>query len=178
MPKEIERKFLIWENGRDYSEKALKLLYDTVDALRTSVLKDGKTIRQGYIPLDKAREFARRAGMNVNFEPYDARVRDMSGKYSLAIKGRGLISRDEMEKQIPKELFMEIWPMTEERRVGKKRLERHLGTNLVEFDVYTDGRDLIVAEVEVPSAKDLSRIPLLGKDISADPKYKNRNLAK
>jgi len=178
IPKEIEKKFLIWEDGKDYSEKALSFLYDTVASLRINVLANGEPIRQGYLPVGNAREIAERAEMNVNFEPMDARIRRKSGKYYLAMKGRGMTSREEVEKQIPMELFMDLWPLTEGRRVAKKRLERKLGSHKVEFDVYIDGRDLIVAEIEVPSEEHLYRIPQLGRDVSKDPKYKNRNLAK
>ena len=47
----------------------------------------------------------------------------------------------------------------------------------VEFDVYTD-RDLIVAEIEVPSLDMLASLPVLGKDVTEDKRYKNKNLAR
>ena len=46
-----------------------------------------------------------------------------------------------------------------------------------EIDVYTN-RDLIVAEVEVPTLKDAEKLSPLGKDVTTDKKYKNRSLAK
>ena len=51
------------------------------------------------------------------------------------------------------------------------------GNHIIEIDVYTD-RDLIVAEVEVGKVEELKEILAIGRDISDDPGYKNRNLAK
>jgi len=47
----------------------------------------------------------------------------------------------------------------------------------IEFDLYQD-RILLVAEFEVNNREDLKLLPILGKNVSEDPKYKNVNLAK
>ena len=45
------------------------------------------------------------------------------------------------------------------------------------FDMYKD-RDLIVAEVEFKSIKEAEGYQALGKDVTSESQFKNKNLAK
>ena len=49
---------------------------------------------------------------------------------------------------------------------------------IAEIDVYTDRQDLVIAEVEVPTKEIAYGLPALGKDITHDENYKNKNLAR
>ena len=66
------------------------------------------------------------------------------------------------------------------RRIEKFRLVKSyepIPELNVEFDVFIDGRDLVLGEIEVPSLETLKLLKPLGEDVSEEPKYKNKNLA-
>ncbi len=178
MAYEIEKKYLIRENGTDYATEALSQLYLSVQALIKDVLQNGKLIRQGYLPLEKGSELSDSLGMDVDFDPSEVRLRDKAGTfYFITLKGSGGLSRNELETEIGQDIFNEYWSETEGRRVEKVRLNRPFEGHTAEIDVYTD-RDLIVAEVEVPTIQDAERLSALGKDVTNNKAYKNKNLAK
>lgn len=173
----IERKYLIREEGLDYAKDALFQLYESVDSLIDDVYEHGKRIRQGYLPENIGMELATRLQMSVDFDPKEARLRDKDGKFYFTLKGEGGLSRSELETKITSKLFDKYWLGTEGRRIEKVRLKVPYRGHVVEIDVYTD-RDLIVAEVDVPTLADAERLVPLGKDVTKDSKYKNKNLAR
>jgi len=177
MGQEIEKKYLLREDGVDYATPYLLALYPSVDLLRQEVLDKGVPIKQGY--LADFRELADLVGFNGNFEPTEARLRVKFWEgFYFTLKGDGSVSRGEFEVGIDSDLFDRYWDKTARRRVEKVRLADEIGgVYTVEFDVYTD-RDLIVAEIEVPSLEMLAGLPVLGKDVTEDKKYKNKNLAR
>lgn len=177
MAVEIERKFLIREGGREYATPAFRALYPSVDALVEDARQRGTLIRGGYLPRLEGQAVARALAVP---EPADAdvyRLRDHGGRFVFAIKGRGHLARTEAEAAVPAGLFSRYWPATAGRRVEKRRLEVPLGRWTAEFDVFA-GHDLVLAEVEVSREEDLARLPVLGRDVSADPAYKNVALAR
>src|SRR3989344_173212 len=176
MGKEIEAKFLVKENGFIYTSLGIHSVYPTIYELIVDVNSNGKPIKQGYLPLDVGMTAAQEAGLIVDFTPDVARLREKAGKYFLTIKGKGDTARDELETKIDAAIFNTYWPKTEGQRVEKVRLEKTIDGYTAEIDVFTD-RDLILAEIEVNTEEELKRIPILGKDVSTDPKYKNNNLA-
>ncbi|MBS3166883.1 hypothetical protein J4403_01605 [Candidatus Woesearchaeota archaeon] len=106
------------------------------------------------------------------YEKYD------NSEYILTLKGSGGISRPEKNKNLEAKLFCEYWPKTKDKRIDKIRMEHPFKNNYsIEFDLYQD-RILLVAEFEVNNREDLKLLPILGKNVSEDPKYKNVNLAK
>jgi CYTH domain-containing protein len=177
MTKEIEKKYLIREDGTDHTTGALLSMYASVDELKHSVMTEGKTIRQGYIPLESGQELCKELGIFLDFLPTEARLRDKGGKKYFTLKGKGGLERNEAESDISDRLFNAYWPKTEGNRVEKVRLKRPCQGHSVEIDVYTD-RDLVVAEIEVPSLEEASRLEALGKDVTEDKSYKNKNLAR
>ena len=178
MPQEIERKFLLREGEVDYFlVDALAQVYPSVEALRYDVLANGEQINQGYLYSETGLQILKRMRLYLDFKPAEARLRDKAGKLTFTVKAAGGTSRGEMEAEIPQELFDEYWPLTAGARVEKVRLSKPYGNHIIEIDVYTD-RDLIVAEVEVGKVEELKEILAIGRDISDDPGYKNRNLAK
>ena len=177
MGKEIERKYLILEDGIDSSTPQLTQIYPSIDKLRADVHLRGNKIRQGYLDVKEGSRLAQIIDLEQDFEPTEARLRDKEGKLTFTLKGKGGLVRNESEQQIPRAIFDEYWPRTEGKRVEKVRLAIPYENFQLEIDVYTD-RNLIVAEIEVPSIEDAAKITTVGKDVTDDPKYKNNNLAK
>lgn len=149
MGREIERKFLV---------ASTRWRADAESSTRFT---------QGYLPT--------RAGVTV-------RVRTAGQKAFLTIKGpsRGA-SRDEYEYQIP---------MADARQLLKRHCAagvldktRHLvpyGGKLWEVDEYHGAlRGLVVAELELPSARDsFERPSWLGREVTGARRYDNSALAK
>jgi len=154
---EIERKFLIRESGVEYVKEEFFRLYDSVEQLLIKITTDGKPIHQGYLDPVIGKEIAAKAKLDVDFEPAQARLRDYNGTFYLTIKGKGVLARNEAEKEITSDLFEQYWPATEGRRIEKIRLVRSFQGHKLEVDVYTD-RDLIVAEVETPNKHPIARL--------------------
>jgi CYTH domain-containing protein len=174
---EIEKKFLIYENDKSFATKNLNEICSSIDALKEKVLKEGTKIQQGYIPIEKGMELAKKLGLHVTFEPAEARLRNKGGKYFFTIKGEGGTVRDELEVTIDQHTFQHYWSATEGKRVEKMRLKTPYEGQTAEVDVYLD-RKLIVAEVEVGTLDEAERLKALGKDVTKDKAYKNKNLAK
>ncbi|MBI4152814.1 hypothetical protein HY495_03825 [Candidatus Woesearchaeota archaeon] len=190
MGKEIERKFLIWEDGKNYGTAAFRDWYaamggdtsrDIVQALRAYVLRDGVSLHQGYFPNiegETVRELADLVGFKDKFKPTEARLRNKGEEqFYFTLKGPGGVQRDEFDPEIEKIVFARYWPGTQGSRVEKVRLARGYGEHTAEIDLYTD-RDLIVIEVEVLTLEEAERLVPLGKDVTEDKAYKNRNLAR
>ncbi len=178
MSKEIERKFLIRENNRDFIAVKFYDLYSSIEELKEHSFKKGKMVRQGYMPLNQVpRELGSLLKDKIDFEPLEARLRATDSLFYFALKGKGDIEREEAETFISLNLFNKYWPLTLEKRIKKIRLKKRFSDFIFEFDVYLD-RDLIVAEVETDSVEKANLVPLIGKDITEDKRYKNKNLAK
>ena len=178
MAQEIERKYLIREDGIDYVTEVFSELYSSVQSVKEDVLAHGETIQQGYMPIERAKELADKLGIDVDFSPEEARLRDKDGKLSFTLKGKASISRNELEFEISPELFREYWPCTQGKRLEKVRLEKAYEGHTLEIDVYTDNRDLIVAEVEVATIEAAERLKRFGFDVTNKKQYRNENLGK
>lgn len=151
MPTEIERKYLV---AADWSPVGLT----------------GTEIRQGYLT-DRA------VGTEV-------RVRAKGGRRLLTVKrdreAMGSKVRDEVEFDVPDDVFDQLWALTEGDRVVKVRYEVPVRELTAEVDVYAD-RDLRVVEVEFPSeaaAAAFEPPAWFGEDVTGDPRYANRLLAR
>ncbi len=118
---EIERKYL------------LRVLPDVVQEV--SPLQ----IRQGYLP-----------GVRLLERVREVQSSDGSIWYRTVKSGSG-ISRIELEDETSREVFETMWPLTEGRRVLKRRYRIPEGDLVWEIDQFTD-RDLVLAEVELQSA--------------------------
>jgi CHAD domain-containing protein/CYTH domain-containing protein len=129
----------------------------------------GLEIAQGWLPGAQLRERVRR-------------VRGPDGeRYWRAIKrgsGRG---RLEAEEETTRAMFEALWPLTEGRRIAKRRRRIEDGSLVWEIDEFTD-RDLLVAEVELPAATTAVALPdwlrpFVVRDVTDDPAYLNETLA-
>lgn len=174
---EIEKKYVLKEGEAYHASDALDQIYPSYEDLVKDVMENGKPIRQGYLPVENGMALAQTMGLQVNFAPVEARLRDKAGKLSFTLKGDGTIERDELEVPIAQDVFDSHWPITEGRRVEKIRLEKPYGDHTLEIDVYRD-RDLIVAEVELNSQEEARTFYPLGQDVTEEKRYKNKSLAK
>ena len=122
---EIERKYLLRE---------LPVLPDDATVV---------VIEQGYVP---GREVIERL----------RRVRSVEGdvmRHVRTIKlGDGVV-RTEVEEETPAELFARMWPLTEGRRIHKRRYVSRGARQTWEVDEFLD-RELVLAEVELSTPDD------------------------
>lgn len=157
VPLEIERKYL------------LRALPDAARRARVSALE------QGWLPGEKIVERLRR--VRPLGEGDDGAVR----WYRTIKVGRGL-ARLELEEETPAELAEALWPLTEGRRVTKRRYCLREGERIWEIDEFTD-RVLFLAEVELPTEEAVVEIPAwlapyLVREVTGEPAYVNRALAR
>ena len=125
---------------------------------------------QGYLPGRDIRE----------------RVRRISGPEGVTFRrtikaGRG-VSRIEFEEPMDAPVFEQLWPLTEGARVQKRRYVVPDGDLVWEIDEFTD-RDLVLAEVELPSADMVPEIPdwlapYVVRDVSEESGFVNQKLAR
>jgi adenylate cyclase len=127
---------------------------------------DADEIEQGYLAIGAEGE---------------VRVRRRGDRLLLTAKrGEGL-SREEAEIELDGERFDVLWPLTEGRRLHKRRhVIPHDGLE-IEVDVYAgDLEGLVVAEVEFPSeeaARAFEPPEWLGEEVTGDHRYLNETLA-
>lgn len=127
---------------------------------------DADEIEQGYLAIGAEGE---------------VRVRRRGDRLLLTAKrGEGL-SRQEAEIELDRERFDLLWPLTEGRRLHKRRyVIPHDGLE-IEVDVYAgDLEGLVVAEIEFPSeeeARALEPPQWLGEEVTGDHRYLNETLA-
>ena len=171
--KEIERKFLLTglpsklEHGETYHAQGVP-----ADLARDTYYN----IEHGWLPGDVIQE---RLTCNTRGQ----------GEYWRAIKAGQGVERIEAQERISLEFFNKLWDLTLGKRVAKIRYcvpERdRAGTwngVLWEVDRFLD-RNLVMAEVEIPSADFNLQMPLwlasyVVKEVTDDPSYLNVNLAK
>lgn len=95
--------------------------------------------------------------------------------------GSGL-RRVEVEEEMDPALARQLWPLTEGRRVRKVRYRVPHGDLVWEVDRFAD-RDLVLAEVELPSEDADAPIPswlepVLEREVTGEAGYVNLNLAR
>ncbi len=148
--REIERKYL------------LATLPPEVDRAESAELE------QGYLPGSRIIERIRR-------------ITDRNGVrcFRTMKLGRG-VSRIEVEEPMPPDLFEELWPLTEGKRVHKRRFRLNDGSLTWEVDQFLD-RELLLAEVELPTVEAPSLPPWLvshvKREVTDEAEYTNVNLA-
>jgi adenylate cyclase len=112
----------------------------------------------------------------------EVRVRRYGDLAFLTIKSAGGESRIEEEIEIDQRRFDALWPLTEGRRIEKRRYRLPGGEGLtIELDVYRGRLEgLITAEVEFGSLADAAAFTppdWLGRELTDEPRYKNKRLA-
>jgi adenylate cyclase len=111
----------------------------------------------------------------------EVRLRRKGEHLLLTAKRGGGLAREEAEIELDREVFDRLWPLTEGRRLHKRRHVLPLGDLEMEVDVYAGDLDgLVVAEIEFPSedaARSFEPPEWLGEDVTGDPRYLNETLA-
>jgi len=111
----------------------------------------------------------------------EVRVRRKGERLLLTAKRGSGLSRQEAEVEIDRAGFDELWPLTEGRRLRKRRYVLPHGELKIEVDVYEgDLEGLVVAEIEFGSeeeAKAFEPPGWLGEEVTGDHRYMNETLA-
>jgi CYTH domain-containing protein len=127
---------------------------------------DSDEIEQGYLAIGAEGE---------------VRLRRKGEKLVLTAKRGAGISRDEAEIELDREAFERLWPLTEGRRLHKRRHVIPHGDRTIELDVYEgDLSGLLVAEVEFPSEDEAGLFEppdWIGEEVTGDERYLNETLA-
>lgn len=128
-----------------------------------------KEITQGYLPGTRLIERLRRV-----------RTNGTERFYRTVKSGTGMV-RTELEEECTREVFEALWPLTEGRRVEKRRHDVAEGMLHWEIDEFTD-RDLYLAEIELPSADITAEFPawllsVVERDVTGEGAYANAALA-
>lgn len=126
----------------------------------------GDAIEQGYLAIGADGE---------------VRLRRKGEQLALTAKRGSGLSREEAEIELDRERFDRLWPLTEGRRLRKRRYVLPHQSLEIEIDVY-DGElgGLVVAEIEFPSEEEARAFdpPVwLGAEVTGDPRYLNETLA-
>lgn len=125
----------------------------------------GKLIRQGYISTDPV-----------------IRIRKMDDLYTLTVKSKGHLARQEFELALSKEQFDDLWKKTNQVSISKTRYFIPLdSTHTAELNLYYEGLEgLVTVEVEfgsISAAETFVPPRWFGKDVTQDARYKNNHLA-
>jgi CYTH domain-containing protein len=127
-------------------------------------------VEQGYLPGVLIKERIRRTtqGHLVRW-------------YRTFKSGFGLV-REEIEEETTARVFEAMWPLTEGRRIRKRRYLVPEGSLIWEIDEFLD-QELVLAEVELPSATVIPPIPewlrpVLVAEVTGDRAYNNSLLAR
>jgi adenylate cyclase len=111
----------------------------------------------------------------------EVRLRRKGDRLLLTAKRGGGLSREEAEVELDREAFDRLWPLTEGRRLHKRRHVLPYGDLEIEVDVYAGDLDgLVVAEIEFPTEEEARAFEppdWLGEDVTGDPRYLNETLA-
>lgn len=179
---------------RDWSGAAVLPLFDRVDAIAMALdarARSGVEVERKYLlrgmppdmPPARTREIDQGYLPGTRLVERVRRVREGDAErfYRTVKLGAGLV-RTEVEEECTRELFEAMWPLTEGRRVRKRRHVVEDGSWRWEVDEFTD-RDLVLAEVELPSADLTTESPawlltVLEREVTDDPAYVNANLAR
>jgi CHAD domain-containing protein/CYTH domain-containing protein len=125
---------------------------------------------QGYIPGERLVERLR------------ARTDGDGTAYLRTVKLGVGVTRTEVEEETTPAIFEQMWPLTEGRRVRKRRHTVPDGALAWEVDEFTD-RDLVLAELELPSEAYPVELPpwlapYVVREVTHEPEFVNANLAK
>jgi CYTH domain-containing protein len=111
----------------------------------------------------------------------EVRLRNIGQAYILTVKSGKGIRRHERETELSREQFERLWPMTEGKRVEKKRYKIAMSSLSIELDIYQGALEgLKTAEVEFETqdeADSFTPPSWLDKEVTLDERYKNKKLA-
>ena len=179
---------------RRWSGSAAKASFEKVDGLAARL--EARTVRLTEIErkylLDRLPEVVADAPSveidqgwlpGARLEERVRRVRAPDGdRHYRTVKIGGGIERTELEEEASAETFEALWPLTEGRRVRKRRYRVADGAHTWEIDAFAD-RDLVLAEVELDRRDQEVRIPdwlrpRLVREVTGEAEYLNVRLAR
>ena len=118
---------------------------------------DSDEIEQGYLAIGSDGE---------------VRLRRRGERLLLTAKRGSGLARDEAEVELDREAFERLWPLTEGRRLHKRRHVIPHGDLKIEVDVYEGELEgLVVAEIEFPSedeARAFEPPDWIGEEVTGD----------
>ena len=127
---------------------------------------DSDEIDQGYLAIG---------------EDGEVRLRRKGERLLLTAKRGAGISREEGEVELDRDGFDLLWPLTEGRRLHKRRHVLPYEGLEIEVDVYAGELDgLVIAEIEFGSQEEARAFQppdWLGEDVTGDPRFLNETLA-
>lgn len=126
-------------------------------------------IEQGWIPGKELHERLRRTA-GADGEHF----------YRTVKLGKG-VKRIEVEDECSREVFLTLWSLTKGKRIHKRRYQVAQGDFVWEIDEFL-GRDLVLAEIELPSEETTVDPPgwlakVMVRDVTNESTYVNINLA-
>ena len=111
----------------------------------------------------------------------EVRLRRKGDTFVLTAKRGAGLSRQEEEVELDRASFDRLWPLTEGRRLHKRRHVLRDGDRRIEVDVYDgDLEGLVVGEIEFESedeAREFAPPDWLGEEVTGDARYLNETLA-
>jgi adenylate cyclase len=127
-----------------------------------------EAIGQGYVAIDP--------------DGTEVRLRVKGGRRLLGIKSSPARTRVEEEIELDEAQFDSLWPLTEGRRIEKRRYVIPADDGLrIELDVYDgDLKGLLTAEIEFESEDQAERFEApewIGHEVTGDARYSNQKLA-
>jgi CHAD domain-containing protein/CYTH domain-containing protein len=131
---------------------------------------DAIEMRQGYLPGRNLVERLRHVRVNGN------------ERWIRTVKGGLGLTRLEVEEETSQTLFDQLWPLTQGRRLTKRRYPVRDGDAVWEIDDFTD-RELVLAEIELPDADTEVVVPdwlapHVVREVTGEREYANATLAK
>lgn len=132
--------------------------------------REFRSIEQGYLPGDRLMERVRRIRENG------------SERFVRSVKMGSGIRRLELQEETNAEVFRALWPLTEGRRLTKKRYRVPDAGLVWEVDDFAD-RALVIAEIEIPT-EDMVPVlpdwlaPYVIREVTGEAEYVNVNLAR
>jgi CHAD domain-containing protein/CYTH domain-containing protein len=154
--------------GGDDREIERKYLLSALPPLDSA--HDVEEIEQGYLPGERVVERLRHVRANG------------TERYLRTVKSGTGVSRVELEEPVDAATFARLWPLTDGRRLRKRRHHVREGERVWEVDEYLD-RELFVAEIELGAEQEEVHPPawlepLLVREVTDDVSYSNRELAR
>ncbi len=175
--KEIERKFLLRESDKEHCSIELLRFFGSFEEIKRQAENNSEIIRQCYLGNEEFRELSKLLNLSYSFTPTEFRVRSRGNKTFLTLKDNGGLERNEYEVPISPELFKKYWSNNSLEKVEKRRLSVLYSGHILEIDFYSFW-DLVVAEIEFDSIKEAEGFKAIGKEITSEVEYKNKNLAR
>ena len=128
-------------------------------------------IDQGYLPGERINERVRRTRL------------DGTVRYYRTIKSGAGVERLEIEEETDEVFFATVWPLTQSRRIQKRRYLVPAGKLTWEIDEFLDRSGLWLAEVELENTKQRVRVPewlkpYVDREVTDEAAYTNHALAR